>query len=544
MAYSLGVDLGTTFLAAAVARPTGVRMVTLGDRTVVAPAVVDIGDDGILTGSAAERRAAGHPDRLGRELKRRLGDPSPIRLGGLTHPVAALLGAQLRDVVARVADIEGGRPERIVLTHPASWSSYRREQFGEVARAAGIETPQMVTEAEAVVSSALADRLHDGQIVAIYDLGGGTLEATVVRKQADGIEILGAAGMDEFGGVDFDEAILSHIDHATGGALSGTDGDDPQAAVALARLRQECVLAKEALSRDTETVIPVFLPGWHVEVRLTRWAFEEMVRPAVVTTMGVLSRAVQSAGLISSDLSAVLLMGGSSRIPLVTEMLSQEFGRPTVDGVHPKYPVALGAASTATASVVTAGSLPARSVAPGSRGGYADVGPAQRGDEVRATDPADVAADSAGPATGNDVRAYAGPNRFDQPTQMLVVPRHEPDLLPLVPAVDPHPRRSRRRVPLAAAAAAAAVLVLALVYFLAPGPPAAPPVAPAAPAAPSTSAPVTSATGPTVTPTTASPTTASPTTASPTTSSTARRGGAAPRTRGATTSSRPRRPGA
>src|SRR6185295_7675375 len=236
MAYRLGVDLGTTFLAAAVARPTGVRMVALGDRTVVAPAVVDIGDEGILTGSAAERRAAGHPDRLGRDLKRRLGDPSPIRLGGdslapgggLTHPVATLLGAQLRDVVARVSDIEGGRPERIVLTHPASWSPHRREQLGEGARAAGIETPQMVTEAEAVVSSALADRLHDGQIVAIYDLGGGTLEATVVRKQADGIEILGAAGMDEFGGVDFDEAILSHIDHTTGGALSAADGDDPQ----------------------------------------------------------------------------------------------------------------------------------------------------------------------------------------------------------------------------------------------------------------------------------------------------------------------------
>jgi hypothetical protein len=369
--------------------------------------------------------------------------------------------------------------------------------------------------------------------------------------------------MDEFGGVDFDEAILSHIDQITGGALSGADGDDPQAAVALARLRQECVLAKEALSRDTETVIPVFLPGWHVEVRLTRWAFEEMVRPAVATTMGVLSRAVQAAGLISSDLTAVLLMGGSSRIPLVTEMLSQEFGRPTVDGVHPKYPVALGAASIATASVlagsVTAGSLPARSVAPGSRGGYAEVGATDQGDEVRAPDAADVAADHAGPA-GTVGRTYAGPSSFDQPTQMLVVPRHEPDLLPLVPGVDPHPQRPRRRVPLAAvAAAAAAVLVLALVYFLAPGPRAAPSVAPAVPAAPSTSAPVSPATGPPVTPTTASPTTASPTTASPTTaspttasrttaspktSSTARRGGAVPRTRAATTSSRPRRPGA
>src|SRR5690348_4019133 len=107
MSYSLGVDLGSTFVAAAVARPTGVGMVALGERTVVAPAVVHVADDGtVLTGNAAERRAAGHPDRLVRDLKRRLGDPAPLRLGGVTHSVTALLGAQLRDVVTRVSDIE------------------------------------------------------------------------------------------------------------------------------------------------------------------------------------------------------------------------------------------------------------------------------------------------------------------------------------------------------------------------------------------------------------------------------------------------------
>src|SRR5690349_17263523 len=188
MSYSLGVDLGTTFVAAAVARSTGGGMVTLGDRTVVAPAVVHVAADGtVLTGSAAERHAADRPDLLGRDLKRRLGDPTPVRLGGAAYPVTALLGAQLHDVVVRVSDIEGGPPDRVVLARPAGWSPVRRQQFGEVARAAGLEAPLTVTEAEAAVSAALADRLRDGEIVAVYDLGGGSVQATIVRKRPDGL---------------------------------------------------------------------------------------------------------------------------------------------------------------------------------------------------------------------------------------------------------------------------------------------------------------------------------------------------------------------
>ena len=187
--------------------------------------------------------------------------------------------------------------------------------------------------------------------MAVYDLGGGTFDATVVRKQAGGLEILGTPeGIERLGGVDFDKAILAHVNYAAGGDLTKLDMSDSQTAVALARLRQDCVLAKEALSLDAEVVIPVFLPGRHFEVQLTRSTFEDMVRAPIESTIGALSRTVQSAGLTPADLSSVLLVGGSSRIPLVAEMVSQEFGRPTVVDTHPKYAVALGAASIAAAS--------------------------------------------------------------------------------------------------------------------------------------------------------------------------------------------------
>src|SRR5262249_55826144 len=125
------------------------------------------------------------------------------------------------------------------------------------------------------------------------------------------------------------------------------DMRDPQTTVALARLRQDAVLAKEALSVDTETVLPVFLPGRHFDVRLTRAEFEEMVRAPIESTIGALARTLRSAQVGPEELSAVLLVGGSSRIPLVAQMVSEELGRPTVVDTHPKYAVALGAATLA-----------------------------------------------------------------------------------------------------------------------------------------------------------------------------------------------------
>ena len=113
---------------------------------------------------------------------------------------------------------------------------------------------------------------------------------------------------------------------------------------AVARLRDECVAAKEALSSDTEVSIPVLLPNVHTEVRLTRAEFEAMIRPALGDTLVVLRRALRSAGVEPADLHSVLLVGGSSRIPLISQMVSADLGRPVALDIHPKHSVAMGAA--------------------------------------------------------------------------------------------------------------------------------------------------------------------------------------------------------
>jgi YVTN family beta-propeller protein len=350
VAYSLGVDLGTTFVAAATAHGPRVEMFTLGDRTVVTPAVVYARDDGtIVTGEPANRRAVSNPDRVGREFKRRLGDPTPVMLGGAPHAVTALLAALLSDTVSRVTATEGAPPDHVVLTHPANWGPYRRELFEEVPHLAGVEQALMLTEPEAAAAHyAAARHLTDGDTVAVYDLGGGTFDATVLRKRAVGIDILGTPeGIERLGGVDFDDAVLAHINYTSGGALSELDLSNPQTAVALARLRQDAIAAKEALSVDTETTIPVFLPHRHFDVRLARAEFEDMIRAQVESTIGALTRTLRSASVEPDELDAVLLVGGSSRIPLVARMITEALDRPTLIDAHPKYAVALGAATLA-----------------------------------------------------------------------------------------------------------------------------------------------------------------------------------------------------
>ncbi|MDD7938313.1 Hsp70 family protein [Actinomycetospora lutea] len=347
MEYGLGVDLGTTFTAAAVERHGRVEMVTLGDRSAAVPSVVLIRDDGtILVGDAADRRAVTEPDRVAREVKRRLGDPMPLVLGGSPYAATQLMGLQLRDVVKLVSEREGGAPDVVTLTHPANWGPYKRELFSQIPKIAGLGRVRMLTEPEgAAAHYASNERLEEGALVAVYDLGGGTFDATVLRKAGRGFEILGTPeGLEGLGGIDFDEAVFSHVDRSLGGPLSALDPSDPHDTSAVIRLREDCVRAKEALSADTETTIPVMLPDLQTEVRLTRGEFEEMIRPSIRATIETLNRTLLSAGVTPDHLDTVLLVGGSSRIPLVSQMVSAELGRPTAVDAHPKHAIVLGAA--------------------------------------------------------------------------------------------------------------------------------------------------------------------------------------------------------
>ncbi|MFE0589297.1 Hsp70 family protein [Micromonospora echinospora] len=371
----MGIDLGTSFTAAAVASAGTVNMVPLAGQALVTPSAAFLDDKGaLLTGEAADRLGLQDPSRMAREFKRRLGDPTPVILDGTPYSPTALMAGLLRSVLDTVGQAQGGPPERIVLTHPAVWGPYRREQFAAIPHLAGLSRPEdepgsgsdgptVVTTTEPVAAATYycsTQPLPPDGLLAVYDLGGGTFDSAVVRNGRDGLEIIGTPeGIEWLGGADFDQALVDHVDRQLDGAVTALDPSDPGTTSILATLQRNCMLAKEALSSHDKAEIRVPLPESVRHVTVTREAFEQMITPPVETTIETFRRTLTAAGITLQDLTAVLLVGGSSQIPLVNRMLRDTLRRPIMINTHPKHAVALGAAMISAAPRPAARAIPA-----------------------------------------------------------------------------------------------------------------------------------------------------------------------------------------
>lgn len=349
MTYLLGVDLGTTFTAAAVANGMPPSMVGLGNRSLQVPSVLFLADETFVVGEAAERRGVLEPSRLAREFKRRLGDHVPVLVGGSPFSAELLTARLLQWIVVRVSERMGERPAEVVITHPANWGPYKMEVLAQVAALADVGPTSWAPEPVAAAAQyASRTRVESGARVAVYDLGGGTFDACVLEKVGDGFVVLGIPdGVEHLGGVDFDAALYQHVLDSVAGELPDVDSEDPAVLMGLARLRRDCVDAKEALSTDLDIVIPVALPRLSTTVRVTRAELEALIRPALAETTSAVGRALRSASVTPEELTAIVLVGGSSRIPLVAEMLQHSFGIPVAVDSHPKHDVALGAVRAA-----------------------------------------------------------------------------------------------------------------------------------------------------------------------------------------------------
>ncbi|HXF02238.1 MAG TPA: Hsp70 family protein, partial [Arthrobacter sp.] len=312
------------------------------------PSVIYLGDDGtVLVGEAAERRGTSSPERVVREFKRRVGDPVPIMVGDLFVSPESIFATVVRWVVDRTQEREGEAPESVVVSHPASWGDYKTGLIRDALAAAGLADVVLLSEPEAAaLHYASQTRVPAGSLIAVYDFGGGTFDAAVLRKDdTSSFTLLGRPeGLERVGGADVDDLVFSHVAANLDGGLSGVDLSAPQTRLALERIRRECVEAKEALSADSEATIPVLLPHAQTGIRLVRTEFEDLIESLVRDTIGSLDRALEAADVAAADLTAVLLTGGSSRIPLVAQMLSAELGRPIAVDADPKASISLGAA--------------------------------------------------------------------------------------------------------------------------------------------------------------------------------------------------------
>ena len=347
--FQLGVDLGTTFTAAAIARDGRCEMFPLESNSPVMPSVVFLRADGeLVVGEAAIRRSLREPTHVAAEFKRRLGDPAPLVLDGAPFSPEALMARLLEEVVDLAVEREGGRPEVVVLTHPANYGPYKLDVMREVERQAGLhlDMVRFISEPRAAaLSYAGRNRVEPHEVVAVYDFGGGTFDVALLRSDGEDFQLVGEpGGIDRLGGIDIDAAVVYFVDDQLGGRISELDATDDASKIALNLLLRECRAAKEALSTDIDTVVTVSMPELQTTVRVTRADLERMVNSPIRATIKNLRTVVERAGLAFDDVSRILLVGGSSRIPLVTQMLHAETGRPIALDAHPKMSTALGAA--------------------------------------------------------------------------------------------------------------------------------------------------------------------------------------------------------
>ncbi len=349
MSYDLGIDIGTSYSAAAVRRESGaVDVVGLGSISDSMPSVVYLSTDGsILIGDAANRRSVTDPQGAAREFKRRLGDSTPIILRTSPFSAEQLYARMLEHVVQRVIEREQGPPRSTVVTHPANWGPYKLELFQQALRMSDLPATGLTEPAAAAWAYGAEDRVPVGTKLAVYDLGGGTFDAAVLEKTSTGFEQLGeTTGIEHLGGVDFDAAVLQWVKASIGDAWP-TDPDDPQLPTSMLHLRRSCSEAKELLSSEQDVTIPVLLPGVDTTLTLTRPEFENMIRPKIDDSITSLESALASAG-VSGNETTIVLVGGSSRIPLIREELEHRFGPVVANDVDPLYAIARGAAVAAS----------------------------------------------------------------------------------------------------------------------------------------------------------------------------------------------------
>ena len=351
MNHQLGIDLGTTFTSVARAEGGSIEVVSLGERQAAPPAMIFVEPDGTFVhGDMAYRRGAAEPDRLITDIKRRLGTSTPFMVDGTNHRAEHLMAAHLQWAYDRA--VEGRAvPDAVVLTQPACWSDAQLLAFRRAVESTTVPNVSYLTEPHAAGAFYSRQAEHAvGDMIGVYDLGGGTFDAAVLRRTAIGYEIIGApAGESHLGGLDLD-LTMQHLVQSKLGA-TWTDAEAAGGAGferALLALQRECNAAKEMLSDTQSTVLPLVLPSGAVDVEVSRREFEQYIFDAVTESVGVFARVLQSAGVKPTDLSAVLMVGGSTAVPLVQQRVRELVG----NDVHmfttdPRNAVAKGAAITA-----------------------------------------------------------------------------------------------------------------------------------------------------------------------------------------------------
>ena len=347
----IGIDLGTTNSVVAVCLD-GRPQVLEEDGTALVPSVVGVAADGrLLVGQVARNQLAAFPDRTIASVKRRMGQAVTLPLAGTGYTPQEISAVILRALKARAERALGCAVSRAVITVPAFFDEPQRQATLEAGRLAGLTVERIINEptaASLVYHAGSTDRRH----VIVYDLGGGTFDVSIVRIERGVVEVLSSKGDTSLGGDDFDALLARHV-----AARFQQEHDHDLLADAGTRWRlltacerAKCALSTAASVRVVEEFI-VTVRGRQVslDVEVARHEYDALIAGLVDRTIGCVDTAIRDSGLALSQIDELILVGGSTRTPLVQQRLRDELRREPRWSVDPDLAVALGAATQAAA---------------------------------------------------------------------------------------------------------------------------------------------------------------------------------------------------
>ena len=347
MSKIIGIDLGTTNSCVAVMEGGDPVVIPNAEGNRTTPSVVAFSKDGErLVGQVAKRQAITNPDRTVISIKREMGSDYKVTIDGKKYTPQEISAMILQKLKADAEAYLGETVTEAVITVPAYFTDSQRQATKDAGKIAGLDVKRIINEPTAAALAYGVDK-ESAQKVMVYDLGGGTFDVSILDIDDGVIEVLATAGNNRLGGDDFDKCVMdwmaAEFKKDTGIDLTGDK-------VAMQRLKEAAEKAKIELSGVTSTNInlPYITADAtgpkHLDLTLTRAKFDQLTAHLVEATSGPVKQAMSDAGLSASEIAKVLLVGGSSRIPAVQDMVKKLTGKEGFKGINPDECVALGAA--------------------------------------------------------------------------------------------------------------------------------------------------------------------------------------------------------
>ena len=347
MSKIIGIDLGTTNSCVSVMEGGEATVIPNAEGHRTTPSVVAFSKTGErMVGQVAKRQAVTNPDRTISSIKREMGSDYKVEIDGKKYTPQEISAMILQKLKADAEAYLGEPVTEAVITVPANFTAAQRQATKDAGKIAGLDVKRIINEPTAAALAYGLDKETDQKIM-VYDLGGGTFDVSVLEIGDGVIEVLATAGNNRLGGDDFDQCITNYLVEE----FKKSDGIDLSGdRVAMQRLKEAAEKAKIELSGVTTTNInlPYITADAtgpkHLDVTLTRAKFNELTAHLVEKTAGPVRQAMSDAGITASDLTKVLLVGGSSRVPAVQEMVKKLTGKEGFKGINPDECVADGAA--------------------------------------------------------------------------------------------------------------------------------------------------------------------------------------------------------